>query len=107
MNPYIHVYQTNSSMDDATKWFVTSYSYSLLAPQPRVGLYLLHGFVTEDFSRVGLLAPHPTRNLEDQGLHFVWPLSVYLSDMGGPTRNLRSRQHTSPGHWGAQAFSPR
>jgi hypothetical protein len=31
-----------------------------------VGLGLLHGFITADFSGVGSLAPCPTPNLEDQ-----------------------------------------
>jgi hypothetical protein len=37
---------------------------------------LIHGegFVTINFSRVRSLAPCPIPNLEDQGLHFVWPL---------------------------------
>jgi hypothetical protein len=79
----------------------------LLALQPCVGLGFLHGFVTANFSVVGSLAPHPTPNLKDQGLHFFWPLHFDLSGMGGPTRSLRSRQHSSPGHWGAQTSCPR
>jgi hypothetical protein len=39
-----------------------------------VGLGLLCGFVTVNFSGVGSLALCPTHNLEDQGLHFLWPL---------------------------------
>jgi hypothetical protein len=31
------------------------------------------GFVTVDYSGVGLLAPRLNLSLEDQGLHFVWP----------------------------------
>jgi hypothetical protein len=60
---------------------------SLLALQPSMGLGLFHGFVTVDFSGVGSLAPRPTPNLEDQGLHFVWPIPFDLSGMGGPTRS--------------------
>jgi hypothetical protein len=60
-----------------------------------------------DFSGVGLLASLPTPNLEDQGLYFVLPLPFHLFDMGGSTRNVRSRQHTSPEHWVTQTSSPR
>jgi hypothetical protein len=44
---------------------------------------------------VGLLARRSTPNLEDQGLHFIWPLPFDLSGIGGSTRSLRSRQHNS------------
>jgi hypothetical protein len=71
---------------------------------------LLHrfseGFVTINFSEVGSLAPRPTPYLEDQVLHFVWPLPFDLHGMGGPTRSLHSRQHSFPGRWGAQTPSP-
>jgi hypothetical protein len=63
-------------------------------------------FVTVDFSGVGLLAPRPTLNQEDEGLHFFWPPPFDLSDMGGSTRSLRFRQHSFPDHWGTQT-SPR
>jgi hypothetical protein len=72
-----------------------------------VGLGLLRGFVTVNVSGVGLFAPRSTPNQEDQGLHFLWPLPFDLSDMGGPTRSLRSRQYSFPGHWGTQTSSPR
>jgi hypothetical protein len=65
-------------------------SSSLLALQPCVGLGLLHGFVTVNFSGMWSLAPRPTLNLEDQELHFVWPLPFHLSGMGGPTRSYAS-----------------
>jgi hypothetical protein len=65
-----------------------------------VGLGLLHGLVTVIFSGAGSLAPHPIPNLDGHGLHFD------LSGMGGPTRSIGSHQHSSPGHWGAQTFSP-
>jgi hypothetical protein len=39
-----------------------------------------------------------TEVLEEQELHFVWPLPYVLPDMGGSTRRLRSRQHSSSGH---------
>jgi hypothetical protein len=55
-----------------------------------VGLGLLHGFATVNFSGVGLLMTPPTPNFKDQGLHFVWPLLFDSCDMGGPTRILRS-----------------
>jgi hypothetical protein len=45
--------------------------------------------------------------LEDQRLYLVWPLPFDLSGTGGPTRSLRSSQHRSPGHYGAQTSSPR
>jgi hypothetical protein len=48
---------------------------------------------------VGSLAQRPKDNLEDRELHFIWPLSFDLSDMGSTTRSLRSRQHLSSGHW--------
>jgi hypothetical protein len=50
--------------------------------------------VSLNFSRTGLLAPCPTPNLDDGGLHLVWPLLFELSGMGGgfpsprPTPNL-------------------
>jgi hypothetical protein len=65
---------------------------SLLVLQPCVGLGLLHdplpplgprGFVTVDFVRGGVVSPTP--NLEDQGLHFVWPLPYDMSGLDGPT----------------------
>jgi hypothetical protein len=85
----------------------SSSSSSLLALQPCVGICLLHRFVTIDFLGVGALDPRPTPNLKDQGLHFVWPISLDSSGMSGPTRNLRSRQRSSLGHWGAQTASSR
>jgi hypothetical protein len=52
------------------------------ALQPRcVGLGLLYDFVTVNFFGVGSLAPRPTPNQEDQGLHFIWPLPFDLSGM--------------------------
>jgi hypothetical protein len=71
-----------------------------------VGLGPLHRFLTLYFPEMGLLAPCPTQNLEDQGLHSVWPLPFDLSGMDGPSRSLLSRQHNSLGHWGAQTSSP-
>jgi hypothetical protein len=35
-----------------------------------------------------------TPNMEDHGLLFVWPLLFDPSGMVGPTRRLRSRQHS-------------
>jgi hypothetical protein len=83
------------------------YSPSLLALQPSVALHLLHGFVTVNFLGVESLSARPVPSLEDQGLHVMWPIPFCLSGMGGPTRSLRSRQHSSPCHWGAQTCSPR
>jgi hypothetical protein len=74
--------------------------------QPCLGLGLHQCFITVNFSGVGLLAPYRTPNLEDQGLHFVWPLVFDLSGMGGPTRSLHFCWHSNLGHWGAQT-SPR
>jgi hypothetical protein len=65
-----------------------------------------HGFITVNFSGVRSLAPCLIPNLEDQGLHF-WPLPCDLSGTCGPTRSLRFRQHSCPGHWGTQSSSPR
>jgi hypothetical protein len=36
--------------------------------------------------------------MESHGLHFIWFLAFDLAWMGGSTRSLRSRQHSSPGH---------
>jgi hypothetical protein len=65
------------------------------------------GFVTVNSSGMGSLSPRPTPNMEDQRLHFVFSLPFDLSGMGGTIRSLRSRQHSSPGHWGAQTSSSR
>jgi hypothetical protein len=62
-------------------------------------------FSNSNVSRVGSLAPLPNPNLDYQGLHFVWPLPFALPGMFGPTRSTISRQHSSPGHRGAQASS--
>jgi hypothetical protein len=51
------------------------------------------GFVTLNFSVGGAIGPR--LNPQPGGLHFVWPLPLDLSGMGGPTRSLRSRQHSS------------
>jgi hypothetical protein len=64
-----------------------------------VGLGLLYDFETVNLSGVGLLAPLPTPNLEDQGLHFIWSLPFELCGVSGPTRSLLSRQHNFPCHW--------
>jgi hypothetical protein len=71
---------------------------SLLALKSCVHLGLLHGLLTLNFSGVWSLAPHPTHNLEEQELHFNRPLCFELSAMAGPTRSLRSRQHSCLGH---------
>jgi hypothetical protein len=62
-----------------------------------VRLGLLHVFVRVNFSGVGSIASRSTPNLEN---HFD------LSGMGGSARSLRSRQHSSPGDWGAQTSVP-
>jgi hypothetical protein len=58
------------------------------------------------FSGMVSLAPRPTRNLENQGLHFVWTIIFDLSGICEITTSLRSSQHSSPGHWEAQTSSP-
>jgi hypothetical protein len=62
------------------------------------------GFVTVNFTRMVSLAPRPTSSLDNQGLHFVWPLPFDLSGMGGSTWSFRSRQHSSPGPGGKSPF---
>jgi hypothetical protein len=72
--------------------------FSSTALQPNLGLgHFNHpppgkfrgcgrSFVTNTFYWVGLLAPRPTPNLEDQDiLFFFWNISFDLSGMGGPT----------------------
>jgi hypothetical protein len=61
--------------------FRIPYISFLLAPQPCVGLGLLHGFLT-GFSGVLSLAPRPKPNLEDQLLQFIWPLPFDLPGYG-------------------------
>jgi predicted acylesterase/phospholipase RssA len=63
-------------------------------------------FRNSKFFQGGVVAPRPISNLEDQGLHLVWPLPFDLSGIGGSTRSLRSRQPSCPGEWDAQT-SPR
>jgi hypothetical protein len=46
-----------------------------------MGLGLLCGLGTVNFSRVGSLVARPTLNLEDQELHFIWLLPFDLSGM--------------------------
>jgi hypothetical protein len=50
-----------------------------------VDLGLLNSFVTVNISRVEVVPPHPTPNLENQRLHFIWPLPFDLSGIGDPT----------------------
>jgi hypothetical protein len=57
-------------------------SSSLLVLQLYVYLGTLHGSVTLNFSLMESLTPRPMPNMEDPGLHFVWPLPCDLSDMG-------------------------
>jgi hypothetical protein len=53
---------------------------------------------TVDVFLLGSLAPFPNSNLENLGLHLVWPLPFDMSHIGGSTRSLCSRQHSFPGH---------
>jgi hypothetical protein len=72
---------------------------SLLSLQICVGLVLHHKlwrFHNSIFSGVGMLASLPTLKPQDQALKFVGPLRFDLPDVGGTTRSLRSRQHSSP-----------
>jgi hypothetical protein len=80
-----------------------------MAQQPYMGLgpSFFWTFRNSIIFGVELLAPRPNPKAGDQGLHFVWPLLFDLPGMGGPTRSLRSRRHSSPGYWGAQTSSPR
>jgi hypothetical protein len=63
------------------------------------------GFVRVNFSWVWSLATHPAPNLEVQVLLLVCHLHFDLSSIGGPTRSVRFRQHSSPGHWGCANLS--
>jgi hypothetical protein len=58
-----------------------------------MGVGLLHGNLW--LWRVGSLSPRPTPTWKTR-LQYVWPLTFYLSGMGGSSRNLRSRQHNPP-----------
>jgi hypothetical protein len=53
-----------------------------------VGLVLLYGFVTVNFSGMESLGLNQTPNLEDQELHFAWPLPFDPSGMGLPYREI-------------------
>jgi hypothetical protein len=54
-----------------------------------------------------LLAGHPIPKLEDRELHLFCLLPLDMFSIGYHTRSLSSHQHRSPGHWGAQTYSPR
>jgi hypothetical protein len=74
--------------------------FSLLGLQPFVCRGFSSGsggFIIVGISGMVLLAPRPTPNPLDKGLHFL-PLPFDLSGMGGSVRSLRSRQHSSPIH---------
>jgi hypothetical protein len=43
-----------------------------------MGLYILPGFVTVNFSWKGSLIPSPTLNVEDHGLYFICPKTFDL-----------------------------
>jgi len=56
------------------------------------------------FYGVGLLAPRPTPNLEDQGIPFrQGVVTLDLSGMGGPTSSICYCQHSSQDHVTTQA----
>jgi hypothetical protein len=61
-----------------------------------VGVGLFHGFVTVYISRVEC-QPHAQPPTERPRIHF-WLLPFDLPTIGGSTRSLRSRQHSSSGH---------
>jgi hypothetical protein len=79
----------------------------LLELQPYAGFGIFHGSIKVNFWGVRLLTSLSSPNMENQGLHFVWPRTFDLSGMGDPTRSFRSRWHSSPRLWGAQTSSPR
>jgi hypothetical protein len=56
--------------------------------------------------RSGVVSHTSKPNLEGQGLHFIWLLPFDLSGASYTTRSLCSHQHTSTGHWGAEASFP-
>jgi hypothetical protein len=78
---------------------------SLLALQPSASL-VLWTINNSRFFWDGLLAPNPTPNLENQALHFIWPIHFDLSGTCGTTRSLCSRQHSSLAHLGMQTSPP-
>jgi hypothetical protein len=43
-------------------------------------------------------------NMEDNRLIFIWHLSLDLCGISGPTRSLRSRQHSLSCHWGVKTY---
>jgi hypothetical protein len=53
-----------------------------------MGLGFIRGFVTVDFFEGGSLAPRPNPNLEDKGLHFVWPLPFDLCGKDGTAKSF-------------------
>jgi hypothetical protein len=59
-------------------------------------------FRNSKFFQGGVVSLSLTPSLKDQGLHFICPLPFELSGMGGPTRSLRFRQHSSPFDWGCK-----
>jgi hypothetical protein len=72
---------------------------SLLTLQISVGFGFLHEFVTVFFLS-GVVSPTPNRQPGGSGTPiFVWLLPFDLSGMAATISSLRSRQHSSPGHW--------
>jgi hypothetical protein len=62
------------------------FSSSLLVLQPCVVLaysMVLWRFHNSKFLWVEVISPMPNPHLEDQGLHFIWPLYFVLSGIGG------------------------
>ena len=70
-------------------------------------LVVVDASVTGSFLQEGVLALCKPFSLWVRWSTFVWPLTFDLSSMGGPTRSIRSRWCSSPGHWDTQAVTPR
>jgi hypothetical protein len=62
------------------------------------------GFVTYIVLRAEIVVPRLTPSLEDQGLQFIYMLSLDLSR--DPTRSLCLRYHSYPGDQGKQISPP-
>jgi hypothetical protein len=116
LGDYVRLHLVFTSLDFSTIFFYRARS-SALRPTPNLDCQVSVFMSPSD--RMAQLYPQAPGSLfvafydsqgeggilEDQGLQSVRPLIFHLSSMGGPTRSLRSRQHSSLGHWGAQTSS--
>jgi hypothetical protein len=88
----------------------TNFRLCIIVPQPTTlpgtPTYILE-ISYGRFVPFGVVAPRPTLGFEDQGQYFVWHLPLDLSGIHGPTKDLRSRQLSSPGRWRAPTSSSR